>query len=118
MSTEFPTQLSGANDLAKFGELEKLKHVPQFVWCLNAMSDKGAEQDVEKWWTWYGKFIELDLKNKAEGCDLDELNAHRFYEAFNNTHTGTDFFFEFFQCGETNFFIFFVSFYFFFWFDV
>ena len=31
-------------------------------------------------WNWKHKFDELDLQKGASGCELDELNAHRYYE--------------------------------------
>ena len=73
--------LDGADDLAKFGELAKFTHKQQAVWFLNGMWEKGAgEAEAENFWKWVEMYAQLDLKKKAEGCDLDELNAHVFLE--------------------------------------
>ena len=44
---------------------------------LNAFWTSFGEQQAEKIWDYCHKCADLDLEKKAEGCELDELNAHR-----------------------------------------
>jgi DNA repair exonuclease SbcCD ATPase subunit len=46
-----------------------------------------VEKEAENFWKWVQMVSELDLKKKAEGCELDELNAHVFLEKNNETMT-------------------------------
>ena len=78
--------LSGANDADKLKELATYNYKGQAIWFLNAFWNK-YEQEGELLWNYVAKFAEFDLQNGANGCELDELNAHRFLEFFNETQT-------------------------------
>jgi hypothetical protein len=49
-------------------------------WFLNAFWEDGMEKEAEHLWKWSDKIKTYDLQKGADGCDLDELNAHRFLE--------------------------------------
>jgi len=57
---------------------------------LNAVWNSVGEKEAETFWRFKHKYDELDLQNGAEGNALDELNAHRFLEAFNEPMTVKD----------------------------
>jgi DNA repair exonuclease SbcCD ATPase subunit len=78
--------LSGANDADKLKELATYPYKAQAIWFLNAFWHKHEDQ-AELLWNYVAKFAEFDLQNGANGCELDELNAHRFLEFFNETQT-------------------------------
>jgi hypothetical protein len=46
-----------------------------------------AKDDAEKFWKFVAKCIELDTDKKAAGSDLDEFQAHRFLEHFQESMT-------------------------------
>jgi len=46
-----------------------------------------AKKNLKKIWKWKHKCEELDIQQRQAGNGLDELNAHRFLEAFNQTMT-------------------------------
>jgi len=75
------------SDLEKFRELCALKYRDQAIWVLNGAWKALGEKNAERVYGFVAKFAEFDEKNKAAGCELDELNAHRFLEFYNNTHT-------------------------------
>jgi hypothetical protein len=62
----------------------------QAVWFLNGFWKDGLEAESENIWNFTQKFVELDLKNKAAGNELDEFGAHRFLESFGETLTVVD----------------------------
>ena len=78
--------LSGKTDSEKLQQLCAKNHKEQCIWFLNAYWHKHKE-DAEKLWNFKHKCDELDLQNHEEGNSLDELNAHRFLEHFNETMT-------------------------------
>ncbi len=78
--------LSGATDADKLKQLCTKTHKEQVIWFLNAFWHKHANE-AELLWKYQHKFAELDLQNHEAGADLDELNAHRFLEFFNETMT-------------------------------
>lgn len=78
--------LNGSNDAEKLFSLSEKKHKEQAVWFLNAFWDK-LEKDSEKIWDYTHKFESFDLEKGKNGHELDELNAHRFLEAFHETMT-------------------------------
>jgi len=81
-----PMFLPGANDTEKLEALSNLTHKQQAVWFLNAFWDS-VEGTAETIWKYVHKFQDFDLQNRENGTGLDELNAHRFLEFFQNTHT-------------------------------
>ena len=93
MATHFKTVLDGADDKAKLGELCKLTYKEQAVWLLNAIWEvdvakegkKGGEL-AENIWAYVDKASTID-NAKATGNALDEMEAHRFLEAFDEAHT-------------------------------
>jgi hypothetical protein len=48
--------------------------------CPCHLLNRFCDADAEQIWKWTAQFVELDHEKKAEGCDLDEFNAHRFLE--------------------------------------
>lgn len=78
--------LSGKTDSEKLAQLCAKNHKEQCVWFLNAYWHK-YKDDAEKIWQFKHKCDELDLQNHEEGSGLDELNAHRFLEHFQETMT-------------------------------
>jgi len=76
--------MEGKTFLEKFNNLAKLSHKDQAIWCLNALWNQHKDK-AENFWQWTNKFIEFDIQRV--GNVLDELNCHRVYESFNNTHT-------------------------------
>jgi len=76
-----------SSDLDKLKELCEKKYKDQAIWFLNAFWYKFAEKEAEKIWAYKHRFAELDQQRHADGCQLDELFAHRFLESFNETMT-------------------------------
>lgn len=84
-STTAPAVLPGATSYDKLEALCGLTFEQQAIWFLNAFWDDGLSSEVEKLWGYVGKCSELDLQKV--GNALDELNAHRFLEVYNETMT-------------------------------
>jgi len=79
--------LSGSDD-DKLKELCTKTHREQAIWFLNAFWSKASmEKEAENIWKYAHKFNELDLQKHETGNTLDELNAHRFLEAFKEPMT-------------------------------
>jgi len=78
--------LVGKNEQEKLADLCTRTHKDQVVWFLNAFWNE-LQGEAEKLWTWKFKCDELDLQNHELGSGLDELNAHRFLEHFNEPMT-------------------------------
>jgi DNA repair exonuclease SbcCD ATPase subunit len=76
----------GANEQEKLANLCDKTHKEQIIWFLNAFWNEYSG-DSEKLWLWKLKCDELDLQNHENGTGLDELNAHRFLEHFNEPMT-------------------------------
>ncbi|GAB5354719.1 hypothetical protein AAMO2058_000143500 [Amorphochlora amoebiformis] len=77
-----------SKDLEKLKELSAKTYREQSIWFLNAYWAKLFESDAkscEKIWDYMNKFIELDVKKKGKGCELNEFDAHRFLEHFGLT---------------------------------
>eukprot|EP01095_Lingulamoeba_sp_RSL-Kostka_P006765 TRINITY_DN213_c0_g1_i4.p1 TRINITY_DN213_c0_g1~~TRINITY_DN213_c0_g1_i4.p1 ORF type:complete len:234 (-),score=116.85 TRINITY_DN213_c0_g1_i4:134-835(-) len=85
MSAQFPTTLNGT-DNEKLTELCGFPYHQQAVWFLNAFWNE-HEGEAEKLWAFVDKCSEFDYEKHEEGCGLDEMNAHRFLEAFDETMT-------------------------------
>ena len=77
------------SDEEKFQQLTARTHKEQVVWFLNAIWNTHSAQ-AETLWNYKHKCDELDIQNGAAGNSLDELNAHRFLEAFNEPMTVKD----------------------------
>ena len=92
MATHFKTELEGADDHAKLQSLCKLTYKEQAVWFLNAFwqgglaGGEGMEGKAERMWDYVAKASVID-NAKATGNALDELEAHRFLESFDEAHT-------------------------------
>jgi len=78
--------LPGATDKEKLDALCQKCYKDQFIWFLNAFWHK-IEDQAEKLWAFKHKCEELDIENHEAGNALDEVNAHRFLEIFNETMT-------------------------------
>jgi len=79
--------LEGRTDKEKFDNLCKKTHKDQIIWFMNAYWGEHGERSAEILWLWKLKSDELDLQNHENGSSLDELNAHRFLEHFQETIT-------------------------------
>jgi hypothetical protein len=75
-----------AIDVQKLEALTKLTYKEQAVWLLNGFWST-LSGEAEALWTIVHKCAEIDTVNKAQGCALDEFQAHRFLEHFKETHT-------------------------------
>ncbi|KAL7711608.1 Calcium-regulated actin-bundling protein C-terminal domain-containing protein [Entamoeba marina] len=65
--------------MADFKEVTARDYKQQATFFLNAFWAE-AGNDAEKIWKQYFLVCELDVENGAEGCKLDEFQAHRFFE--------------------------------------
>jgi len=79
--------LQGSNDADKLADLCSKPHKDQAIWVLNAFWNSWAQREAERLWAFVLKFNELDSENHENGNSLDELNAHRFLEAFGEAMT-------------------------------
>eukprot|EP00009_Paramoeba_aestuarina_P006883 CAMPEP_0201520418 /NCGR_PEP_ID=MMETSP0161_2-20130828/11187_1 /ASSEMBLY_ACC=CAM_ASM_000251 /TAXON_ID=180227 /ORGANISM="Neoparamoeba aestuarina, Strain SoJaBio B1-5/56/2" /LENGTH=210 /DNA_ID=CAMNT_0047918777 /DNA_START=40 /DNA_END=668 /DNA_ORIENTATION=+ len=92
MADHFKTALEGETDHDKLHELCKLTYKEQGVWFLNAFWEGGLKdgsglgEKAERLWEYVDKASVID-NAKAAGNALDELEAHRFLEAFDEAHT-------------------------------
>jgi DNA repair exonuclease SbcCD ATPase subunit len=78
--------LKGSTDNDKLADLTSKNYKAQAVWFLNAFWHDFASKEAENIFLYKNKFEQLD-PNKAEGTQLDEMNAHRFLEQINSTMT-------------------------------
>jgi DNA repair exonuclease SbcCD ATPase subunit len=85
-SGDFPSTLKGNNDSEKLQNLCSYAYKFQAVWYLNAFWGNGMKDQAEKLWEFVDKASQID-NAKADGNGLDELEAHRFLEAFHDAHT-------------------------------
>jgi len=81
--------LSGKNDSEKLQNLASKHYKDQCIWFMNAFWHTFAEKEADNLWDFTHKHQTLDPK-KAEGNELDEMNAHRFLEQINSTMTITE----------------------------
>lgn len=63
-----------------FKRLNKKVFKEQAIWMLNALWPTKKDTVAEEIWKFTNMFIEFEIENHAEGCDLDELNMHRVFE--------------------------------------
>ena len=91
-NAHFKTSLEGADDHAKLHSLCGLTYKEQGVWFLNAFWEgglkggSGMKDNAERMWDYVTKASTID-NAKAVGNALDELEAHRFLESFDEAHT-------------------------------
>ena len=78
--------LEGATDLDKLHNLCKKTHKEQAVWFANAFWDDFAQGEAENLWRFVEHCVNID-NAKAEGNELDEMEAHRFLEKADEAHT-------------------------------
>ena len=78
--------LEGATDLDKLHNLCKRTHKEQAVWFLNAFWEDFAQGEAENLWRFVEHCVNID-NAKAEGNELDEMEAHRFLEKADEAHT-------------------------------
>src|SRR3990167_191286 len=84
--SEAPAVLPGKNDHEKLQALAGLTYKQQAIWFLNGFWEL-AEKDAERLWSYTLTCAELDLELNDQGNGLDEVNAHRFLEKYNETLT-------------------------------
>jgi len=88
MSGKNPNELSGKNDTEKLRDLFSRTYKEQAIWILNGFWEtRQLSQHAEDFWKFVNKHVELDTAQKANGCHLDEFNAHRFLESLGETLT-------------------------------
>jgi chromosome segregation ATPase len=73
-------------DRSKLHQICDLSYKGQAVWWLNAFWDS-YQGEAEKLWAYVEKANEIDLEHHDQGSGLDELNAHRLLEIFDETLT-------------------------------
>merc|ERR1712137_274706 len=78
--------LPGATDQAKLDALSAKTYKEQAIWFLNGFWHK-LENQAEPVWNYVQRMGELDAENHENGCQLDEMMAHRFLETFDETMT-------------------------------
>jgi len=79
--------LVGSNNQEKLTSLCSRTYKEQAIWFLNAFWDPLGIKEAESLWNYVAKCAEFDPEKRAEGCGLDEVNAHRFLEKFGETLT-------------------------------
>jgi murein DD-endopeptidase MepM/ murein hydrolase activator NlpD len=82
--------LSGNTPAEKLADLSTRSYKEQAIWFLNAFWEEFGQANAEKLWAYTQQMSQLDLDKRAEGNAVDELNAHRFLEKFNETLTVTE----------------------------
>jgi len=85
--TTMAAPLNGSSDQDKLADLCSKNYKGQAVWFLNAFWTDFGEKEAKNIWVWKHKHDELDQQKKAQGNELDELNAHRFLEQINSPMT-------------------------------
>ena len=74
-------------DRTKLHQICELSYKAQAVWFLNGFWDS-HQAEAEKFWAYVHKANAIDIEKHEEGSALDELNAHRLLEMFDETLTG------------------------------
>jgi len=70
-----------------FNKITRMTFADQAKWFLNAFWKKGTAQEHKETIWQLSKKMEQATKKGAAGCDLDELEAHKFIEALGETLT-------------------------------
>jgi len=73
-------------DRAKLAQISDMPYKAQAIWFLNGFWDS-HQKEAEKFWAYVEKAQTLDIERKESGSGLDELNAHRLLEIFDETLT-------------------------------
>jgi len=73
-------------DRAKLHQICDLSYKAQAVWFLNGFWDS-HQAEAEKFWAYVHKANAIDIERHESGAALDELNAHRLLEMFDETLT-------------------------------
>jgi len=81
-----PAVLPGSSDHDKLLALSGFTYKQQAVWVMNGFWDR-VQNDAELLWKFVHTCSDLDLENHENGNGLDEVNAHRFLELYNETLT-------------------------------
>jgi len=81
-----PAILPGSSDHEKLQALAQFTYKQQAVWYLNGFWES-AQNDAETLWKYVLTCSDFDLELHEQGCGLDEVNAHRFLESYNETLT-------------------------------
>jgi len=71
----------------KMKNLIEMNYKDQSIWFLNCYWEEWGEGEAEQLWDYVQKCNELDLDKHEDGNGLDEMKAHVFLEAFNETLT-------------------------------
>jgi len=82
--------LNGKTEIQKFEDLCTRSYKQQATWLLNTFWLDFAQKEADKIWGYSHKMAELDHEKGKDGCELDELQAHRFVEAFHETLSVVD----------------------------
>mmetsp|Transcript_25884 Transcript_25884/g.65013 ORF Transcript_25884/g.65013 Transcript_25884/m.65013 type:complete len:415 (+) Transcript_25884:144-1388(+) len=81
------TVLPGSTDFEKLEYLCQRTYKAQAVWFLNAFWDSFGEGEAENLWNYVHKAVEIDLDHREAGTHLNEMEAHRLLESFDETMT-------------------------------
>mmetsp|Transcript_25890 Transcript_25890/g.65030 ORF Transcript_25890/g.65030 Transcript_25890/m.65030 type:complete len:436 (+) Transcript_25890:144-1451(+) len=79
--------LPGNTDFEKLEYLCQRTYKAQAVWFLNAFWDSFGEGEAENLWNYVHKAVEIDLDHREAGTHLNEMEAHRLLESFDETMT-------------------------------
>lgn len=79
--------LEGANDMEKLKSLSAKTYKEQAIFFLNATWETIGGQEKDNVWEYVQDMSELDEKSGKEGCELEEMIAHRFLERRGETLT-------------------------------
>ena len=77
---------ANAADREKLHHICNLSYKAQAVWFLNSFWNT-HQGEAEKFWAYVEKANAIDIEKHADGNALDELNAHRLLEIFDETLT-------------------------------
>ena len=73
-------------DREKLNKICEMTYKAQAIWFLNSFWDIHSGE-AEKFWAYVSMANKIDIEKHEEGCALDELNAHRLLEIFDETLT-------------------------------
>eukprot|EP00013_Stygamoeba_regulata_P022865 CAMPEP_0177666776 /NCGR_PEP_ID=MMETSP0447-20121125/21762_1 /TAXON_ID=0 /ORGANISM="Stygamoeba regulata, Strain BSH-02190019" /LENGTH=199 /DNA_ID=CAMNT_0019172947 /DNA_START=46 /DNA_END=641 /DNA_ORIENTATION=+ len=79
--------LPGATDFEKLESLCARTYKAQALWFLNAFWDSFGEAEAENLWNYVHKAVEIDMDSREAGTHLNEMEAHRLLESFDETMT-------------------------------
>lgn len=80
-------KLNGSTDMDMLRDLSSFTYKDQSQFVLNAFWVEFGKDNAEIVWDLCAKMVELDERNGENGCELDELTAHRFLESLEETLT-------------------------------